>query len=190
MSTKKKLIVSISSLCVVVVLAIITLVAVFAAGNQRFESQVSVTYKATNVSATISGDYLRKDDSRYTSMGAPIEFLPTTETGTRSMGLNGLELNEVKNYAILRYTFTNNSSSVRINVESRSSVTSSTNTAVTYAVSTTEITNFDTITKATLDDFTITYSGTTYVYIKIKIADLSNDSSFNGSFGFDLSKTE
>lgn len=123
-------------------------------------------------------------------MGAPIEFLPTDETGTKSIGLNGLELNETETYAIFRYTFQNNSSSVKINVESHSTITSAKNITVTYAMNSIEVTNFDNIIGTSIGNFVIPPSGTVYVYVKIKITDLSSDASFTGGFSFDLSKTE
>lgn len=190
MSTKKKLLISVCSLGMVVLLAVLTLVAVFAAENQQFQSQISVTYRATNVSATISGDYLRKGDSAFTSMGAPIEFLPSDVSDSQSIGLNGLELDEFKTYAVLRYTFKNNSASTKIYVEAKSTINTYENISVNYYGASSEITDYDNITLATLSHFTIDKLETYYIYVKIRVIDISTNASFSGNFSFDLSKVE
>ena len=57
MSSKKKLVISLSVAAAVLVAAIIAIVAVFAAAQQTVKSSVKVSFKARNVDCTITGFY-------------------------------------------------------------------------------------------------------------------------------------
>ena len=57
MSSKKKLIVSLSVAAAVLVAAVIAIVAVFAAANQAVSSNVKVTFRAKNVDCTVAATY-------------------------------------------------------------------------------------------------------------------------------------
>lgn len=65
---KKKLIISIASLCLVVVAAVAAVVGVLAASQQVVRSTVSVRYRANNVKATVSMSYRYEKDSQWTTV--------------------------------------------------------------------------------------------------------------------------
>ena len=56
MSSKKKLIISLSAVCLVAVIAVVSVVAVLAAGTQAVQTNVTITYTAYDVSATVSAN--------------------------------------------------------------------------------------------------------------------------------------
>ena len=57
MSSKKKLVISLSVAATVLVAAIIAIVAVFAAANQAIQSSVGVTFRARNVDCSVNATY-------------------------------------------------------------------------------------------------------------------------------------
>ncbi len=190
MSTKKKLYMAIFSLCIMTIMALLTIASVFAAKNQSVSSQLDVSYHATNVAVTVRGDYLLKNDTSYTSMGANIEFSPAEAYSVKTMKVNGIAMTEVKNYTVFKYTFKNNSDDVGVNINLVSNVTNSSNITLTYYYATAEISNYNLISNNSFSQVTLNTSQTLYIYVKVKVVDLSTDASFSGSFNFNLSKTE
>lgn len=75
---KKKLIISIASLCLVVVAAVAAVVGVLAASQQVVRSTVSVRYRANNVKATVTMSYRYEKDSEWTTVAGANETLSQT----------------------------------------------------------------------------------------------------------------
>ena len=67
MSSKKKLVISLSVAAAVLVAAIIAIVAVFAAAQQSVQSAVKVTFRAKNVDCTVAGVYQTNTQSEKTA---------------------------------------------------------------------------------------------------------------------------
>lgn len=57
MSSRKKLIVSLSVVALVVIAAVVAVVGVFAAGNQEIQSQVYITFTAVDIEGTVTVRY-------------------------------------------------------------------------------------------------------------------------------------
>ena len=112
MSSKKKLVISLSVAAAVLVAAIIAIVAVFAAANQAVQSSITVKFRAQDVSCTVAGTWkVSGEGGANGSLGSltiaaknikdTYEMIPT-ETE--------LPLTSTNNSVDFDYTFTNNGS--------------------------------------------------------------------------------
>ena len=115
MSSKKKLIVSLSVAAAVLVAAVIAIVAVFAAANQVATSTINVKFRAKNVDCVIAGAYQKDTDAEATGFGQ-ISFAAAEGTTSRSLAPEDtivLEDSRTQTktdvYLDLIYTFKNNS---------------------------------------------------------------------------------
>ena len=110
MSSKKKLVISLSVAAAVLVAAIIAIVAVFAAASQTVASNVKISYTASEVDGSISASYVVAGKGEAVQMGSASFTAGSDEiTGT----LNGASTEEIKldatnNYVVFTYVFTNN----------------------------------------------------------------------------------
>jgi len=123
--SKKKLIITITSLCLVVVAAVAAVVGVVAASTQTVNSTVSVTYAANNVKATMGVTSKLEFDADFgttrTSQNA-VSFLATEGRSTKTieispaiqLGNSGENNNALpagawsfERYIIYRYSFHN-----------------------------------------------------------------------------------
>ena len=129
MSSKKKLIISLSAVCLVAVIAVVAVVAVLAAGQQIVASTIRVTYTATDVSAAVSANqYLL--DSKLTGSAEAFKVGDTDQTrlvfaakdagpvegaatGTLTQpGTDGIALTSSNNTVVFEFKFENLSTSV------------------------------------------------------------------------------
>ena len=194
MDIKKKLFISILSLCLVVFLAIFTLVTIFSAPNQNIKAQVSITYEvAENFkgSATINGDYLLKGDSSLTSMGASVEFTPGMQATSKSMNLSGIQLTKDKSYLCLKYTLKNTSTSSGLAISLNFDFSDQTNVTISFKDSSLDSNSygpFSTKITSSSEDYqnVIPTLSTRYIFVNIQIADISKEASFSGAFNFTL----
>jgi len=91
---KKKLIISIASLCLVVVAAVAAVVGVLAASQQVVRSTVSVRYRANNVKATVTMSYRYEKDSEWTTVAGQNETLSQNFRVTEGSTTKDLVTNE------------------------------------------------------------------------------------------------
>jgi hypothetical protein len=120
--SKKKLIITITSLCLVIVAAVAAVVGVVAASTQTVTSTVSVSYVATNVKATMGvTSKLQKDDSFGTTRATSntVSFDATEASSTKTLtvsptvtlGNSGSDQTSAnwkfERYIIYRYSFHN-----------------------------------------------------------------------------------
>ena len=70
MSSKKKLVISLSVAAAVLVAAVIAIVAVFAAAQQTVQSSVNVSFRAKNVDCSVVASYQRYTDTEEQSIGS------------------------------------------------------------------------------------------------------------------------
>ena len=111
MSSKKKLVISLSVAATVLVAAIIAIVAVFAAASQAVQSDIKVTFKATDVACGITGTWqvAGKEDAEHKVEFGSIAFAAkegNEEAKTMSAEPN-IALTSSENYIDFIYTFTN-----------------------------------------------------------------------------------
>ena len=101
MTSRKKIAISITAVCVVLLVAVVTIVAVWAAGRAQVGSDFSGSYIAYNVDATITGDYKmgglttdEKEAEGYTDLttgeesGTTITFTASQATGSANSSFN------------------------------------------------------------------------------------------------------
>jgi len=113
--SKKKLIITITSLCLVVVAAVAAVVGVVAASTQTVRSTVNVTYTANNVKATVGVMSKLQYDSNYgenRGTATSIQFYATDAARTENLQVSpavalgqskGLADETVDNWAFERY---------------------------------------------------------------------------------------
>ena len=196
MNSKKKLIITISSLCVVLLFAAVSVVSIFASLNLAVNPQFKVSYTAKNVAATISANYIKNENAYplLTSSGEDkIVVLPTDES-VGTFETNDLEADAVTGRAVFEYIFKNDSNTADFQVTLTTSDLSLENMSISFASSYSKISDFDNISTTTSFSAATVYgknneSGTKsvlYAYVIISIDDLSKDASFGGSQGFYL----
>ena len=155
--SKKKLIITITSLCLVIVAAVAAVVGVVAASTQTVTSTITVNYKATNVKAEVS--YAKRlASTTYSSNAGTVTFDATEATRTTSnsiavpaitLGNSGANQGDAwsfERYAIVRFAFHNLYASGQgrtLNVATSATVTayntaSGKNYAIAFAKGTTE----------------------------------------------------
>lgn len=192
MSTKKKLIISLSALCLVLIVAVVAIVAVYAAGTQTVTSNIKVTYTAMEVDGTVSATYTLKNGTatNMTTNGASdgdttITFAAADGKTTKSLTPQGdIELSSTADYVIFQYTFTNSGSRAYTAVLTYTDDgNDDTNATIVYASDNTESTTWaespSTLTVASGSN------GTSY-YAKVSIDNLALDASFSGYFTWTL----
>ncbi len=203
MSARKKLVLSITLMCVVTILAITGLIAVFASANQSLTSTVSVTYVAQDVSAKVKANYIIGNTS--TAMlgenekGEIIDelvFTPSSEEGG-SLAPEGDILLEGYTKVVFEYIFTNTSTTFNISLN-LFSVPTDTNMDVTYMYSDTQITNYSTFVGNDKHEPFVeqrinanaTANATKYVYIIVGVHADSDDAFFEGEFIWAMHKAD
>lgn len=196
MSSKKKLIITISALCVVLLFAAVSVVSIFASLNLAVNPQFKVSYTAKNVAATINANYIRNENSYplLTSAGEEVITVLPTDESVGTFETSNLEADAVTGRAVFEYIFKNDSSTAPFQVSLTTSDLVLTNMSVAFASSYTPIVDFDNLTTTSEFAPATVYSKNTesgaksvlYAYVIISIDDLSKDGSFSGSQGFYL----
>lgn len=200
MKSKKKLIVALSIAGVVLLAAIVSVVAVLAAATQNVTTGVNVTYSVTDVSATVGAKYKIATDTAVASNPATVAFAPADATTTKNLELSDISLTSGKTYVTFEYMFKNDAQKAfKVYLKG---LPTATNMNITYATSTTAVTDMaDGLTFATCSAVETatasnqiasvdgTIGSTTYVYIKVSIADLTKAASFVGDFAWELNSS-
>ena len=186
--TKKKLVITITSLCLVVVAAVAAVVGILAATNMTLNTKVKVTYTPNkNVIAEIGARYQKNGSGTATTLLADTSITYATPTTTYSIGSTGAteeialeEVNATTNpYIVFEFSFKNTSNanqtqSKYLNVAMTNNLRTENMTAKTY-YSTTQATD---LTKTTIEKLGQTSTlaniegcgknGTAYVYIIVE----------------------
>lgn len=199
MSTKKKIIISISAISVVAILAIIAVVAVFAATSANVTSNIRVSYEAKEVSATVSANYHVANGTKtamtvdgQASSNNSITFTGRENDGAATGSLipqEDIKITKANNYVVFEYKFVNLSADYGMKVVLSSQPTA-TNVNVKYATSTetTGITDYSNITEGSLGEIVVAEGSATYIYILVEIDNYASDSSYNGGFSWALTQ--
>ena len=106
----KKFIIAFSALLLVIVAAIVAVVGVFAAQQQRVANTFTIKYVANNVSATINSHYQLKDQIGITPFdeGNGISFNAGESSKTKLSTAPDIELTATTNYVVFRFVIRNN----------------------------------------------------------------------------------
>lgn len=107
--TKKKLIITITSLCLVVVAAVAAVVGILAAQQVNITSSLKVTYTPTpQVIATVSARYSVKGDASPSAINNTVITEYTTTTSDYTLDLTNVTLDDTKTYVVFEFKFQNN----------------------------------------------------------------------------------
>lgn len=184
MSSVKKLTIATATLGVVLLAAIIAVIAVFAAGNQAVGSNFTVSYKATNVAATVSAGYAKGAATSYTAIGEAVTFnaedaTNDAQTGKSLSTADDLSLDLTNKYITFKYTFKNNSTSVAFKV-SLADGSAQNNVEVSYGTST------DALSATLPTDVTVAAEDTVDIYVRVAIDDVNSAASYTSAAGAGL----
>ncbi len=199
MSTKSKIIFSVGILCIVVSIAVVAIVAVWAASSQTVTSAISVKYYSNQVVGTakanviVGGKSTAMTTTGQSSGSDTIKFTgdeasDSNQTLKPVMTGSYIELTTENNYVVFEYIFTNSAdhaytasltySGDDSNFTKKYAIRTS---ALTTGYATSITTNF-TNTLST----SVTKTNTTYVYIMLTISSNLSDASFVGNFVWGL----
>lgn len=177
-SSKKRLIITISSLCIAIVAVICSVVAIFAAAQQGVQSTFKVSYKATNVAATVSAKYTVKNSDAVDLGTANITAAADKTTYTNLSTDAEITLTAANNEVVFQYSFKNNSASNKIKVTLEDNAAKE-NVTVQYATAATADSSSLTYSSSlSADGVEVASSSTVYIYIKVTIADDANSASY------------
>ncbi len=201
MKSKKKLIVAASVIGAVLLAAIVSVVAVFAAPQQNVGSQVKVTYSVIDVAATVNAKYgyaavkaSGETTTTFTQIGTDATTFDSEDAeSTATYDITSLELNSTtQRYVVFEYSF-KNLSSIAMKVTGTTPTTIN-NMTVQYAVKTEAAANVQAARdfadwKGTLEETSlasIAQNNTAYVYIMVSVTDLTKGAEYSGNFAWTL----
>ena len=181
-SSKKRLVLTISSLCVAVVAVVCSIVAIFAATSQSVKTTFKVTYSATNVAATVSANYTVKNGTKK-ALGKAITIKADDADNTEYATLSSTEdiaLSTANNEVVFEYIFKNDSEDKAFKV-TLSDGANRDNVTVSYATTTTANAENLSYSSTVPTDVDVAASGTTYIYIKVEITNLANAAEYTSN---------
>lgn len=178
--TKKKLIITITSLCLVVVAAVAAVVGIIAATQVNVKSTLKITYTPQDtVYATVDLAYRKDGAKESTAIGSQIVLNYQTANNTSSeIPESTLELAESEKFVIYEFKFANtitatqDKTSIKITAPSGTFYTA-TNMNVKYGFSNTQLTDWsyngvNTLVGTNTTELTIAKGGTGYYYIAVQ----------------------
>lgn len=190
----KKLMISLFSLCLVVIVGLLTTVIVLAAGTQNVNSSINVVYQASEISGTVSAGYKKGGQQNYTAFttngqseggDTSITFAANKPQTTHTLSPVGLTaLTSTEREVIFKYTFQNNGGSNHSWTATVVFNAGSGNTPDNYSM-----TYCDTEdgTYGSTNSVQVTGGQTKNLFIKVRIADPSKDMTLAGTFAWTLS---
>ena len=178
--TKKKLIITITSLCLVVVAAVAAVVGIIAATQVNVKSTLKITYTPQDtVYATVDLAYRKDGATSSTTIGTQIVLnYQTANNSTSEIPESTLQLAETEEFVIYEFTFKNtitadqDKTSIKITAPSGTFYTA-TNMNVKYGFSNAKITDWTYDAVSTLvgtgtTEMTIAKNATGYYYIAVQ----------------------
>lgn len=182
MSSKKKIIVSISSFAILIMAVVIAVVAVLAAQSITVKSSVNVTYTAKEVAAKVTSKYKIGDTGTLTNIGSGSISFDGTEDLTNNTQTTGTitsstDLTSTNNYIEFVFTFTNEG-------DAEYTATLTLPATVDNFEATYTVPNTAGATKVTDTSFRLKGKTTTAVEykVKFKIKDVSKNAELKGDF--------
>ncbi len=111
MTQKKKAIIALSSLIFTFVVAVVSVVSIFAVSNATFKTDVTISYTTNIAGGTYSFAYKNSTDAEYIYLQTDVPFV-TSEDDTPAQNSPGItntevELSQENPYFILRWDFVN-----------------------------------------------------------------------------------
>lgn len=202
MKSNKKFIVGVSALAITIVIAVIAIIGVLAAGQQTVTSAINVRYKVQNVAATVSARYYIGDTySDFTTDKTPtgdkeIEF-ESSQVSDKSLHPQGDVIDmEAGQKLVFEYKFKNDSPSTQIMLSLITTDLDYENMSITYGFKDSSLAVSDKISVATANTITAGAAGSTviegdatkYAYVVMSVVNESDDASFSGSFTWKMDR--
>lgn len=189
MSTKKKLWISVITLCVAILSAVGITVGVIAANSQGVFNSFNVVYSATNVSATVSASYTTKGGT--TKSSEAVSITADEATTTKTLTIDQASLSSTDNYVIYKYSFKNDNTAggrkMTVGMADSSTVEGQ-NVTIKYLASAEDGKGATDITATSATGLTLDVDaqGTGYFYVMVTITDLTKDVNFTSDITFTL----
>lgn len=193
MSKLKKAVIALSVAVVIGLVALITIVSVWAASNQSLTSQLTVRYTAAkNVSVAVEAAYKQAGETKYTHIGDTF-FNGTDSSENRELTAKDLKFN-TKSQSVRFWYYFENAGESAMTISLDNSKFTSTNMTIKYYV------RHDDVNPVPSNDSSISFTQTTLnsidlnntddwveVYIEISVTDEMNDASFAGTITWNMS---
>lgn len=197
MTSKKKLIIAITSLSLVAFVAVISIVLVLAALNATVTSGITIKYTAYNIDAEIQGAYTSTGWYRAKNLyvdeaktKTTLEFNPTEKSGIEKsfQPTDDVELGPNEKFIIL-YVIRNRDQTNPLYLVSESNFLELENFDIEMHISSTELSDpiEEEYNNIDLPEHTIAPNGYLYVYIRAAIEKDTVDAVFNCDIGYVLS---
>ncbi len=199
--TKKKLIITITSLCLVVVAAVAAVVGILAATQVNITSSLKVTYTPTKqVIADVTASYSKKGDPSATQIGTT-QLRYTTATSEYTYSLANITLDDTTTYVVFEFKFENKAEADNTNSKTLHVAVAGTpevkNMTVTTRYSTEAVALTDQAVKGIEDTNTATsvlknigLGGTGYMYVLVERVEAKAGSWNAANYVFTLDATE
>lgn len=185
MTTKKKLAISISTLCVAILAVVGISVGVWAARNASINNPINVGYTSHEVAATVTATYQRETDEAPTAFQTEEGETSITFTGEETEGdataafaavdASNLELSSTNRYIVFTYTFQNNGDADFI--ATMTLPETQTNVALSYELNSSSTESLS---------FTVSGNGSATFEVTVAIDDIAKDASFSGNISWTL----
>lgn len=203
MSSRKKIAISITAISLIVIAAVVTVVAVWAARTTSFGGSFSGSYTAQHVDATITGAYkigaTVDDPEGWTNLttddGETITFTSDTATGSGEASasfnlVNNIVLKSTDN-VIFKYTITNNSETSTAFTVVGTKTGTFTNLSVSYKYKVDDGAAQDLTAEGdTTNSITVNAGSTTTLFVIIEITNVDTNATLDGSVNWTLTAIE
>jgi hypothetical protein len=189
MSTKKKLTITIASLCVAVLAVVGITVGVLAAKNATVTNPINVGYTATEVSAKVSATYKLANDTEATAMTTSdgkteIEFNGEEADTTATGSLTASDISLASNNKSVVFTYTIENTGDEDFTATLTIPTTKVNVNIAYALDGTETDSLTFTVKGTKNNNT---ENTKRVFtVTVSIDSVAKNASFSGDFAWTL----
>lgn len=185
MSSKKKLVITLSSLCAVVVVAVLTVALVFAFGNATLKSNITTKYTADKaVKGTVTAVYTVKNEDE-TALHEVVTLTGEEETPTiEKSASKNITLTRDNNEVVFKYSFTADTSTdaTKNGYTATLKFTATENKNVKIEVSTDGTTYSEKTDMSSLGSVSVTSSTAVSYYVRVSISSKLNDAEFSGAF--------
>lgn len=187
MSSKKKLVITLSSLCAVVVVAVLTVALVFAFGNATLKSNITTKYTADKaVKGTVTAVYTVKNEDE-TALHEVVTLTGEEETPTiEKSASKNIELTRDNNEVVFKYSFTADTSTDATKngytATLKFTKTKSENVKIEVSADGTTYTEKTEAEMSNLGSVSVTSATAVDYYVRVSISSKLNDAEFSGAF--------
>lgn len=196
MSKMKKAVIALSVTSVVIFVAVVSIVIVWAASSQSVSNQLTISYTATNVNVWVKASYRSFSDNKYTDFGDPITFTPTEQQQIKQYPSQNIKLIDDKTGEVgvyIRYRFVDLGVGFQASLDESGITTTNMTVTCTFAYADIDVGQegnytFTSASQAPL--IGIPMGGSSPVdgcaIVKIQVTDLTKPASYSGTINWTL----